>query len=93
MKKIPKPKESKEEKARRTLCEAIRDRLSEMRHCLKCLSLDKKMNEGDDSTIHGVIKGIYDMESIFWDILFDDASAAEILECRIGCLRTRIFPI
>ena len=64
MKKKPERKESKEEKDRRALYEAIGGRLEEMPHCLKCLSLDRKMDEGDEGTIYGVIKGIHDMENI-----------------------------
>ena len=75
MKKKQKPKQTKDEKARRALYDAIKDRLSEMRECLKCLYLDRKMNELDEGTIHGVIKGIHDMEYIFWGILGDDESA------------------
>jgi len=88
-----KPKRSKDEKGRRVLCDAIEDRLSEMRHCLKTLYLDRKMNEGDEGTIHGVIKGIHGMEYIFRSFLVDDESAGEILEMRMGFLKTRIFPL
>jgi hypothetical protein len=88
----PKPKESKE-KERRALYDAIKGRLSEMRGCLKSYYMDPKIGEVEEDIIHGINKGIHDIEHIFFDLLLDDVPAKEILENSTKSLGTRIIPV
>lgn len=86
-------KESKDEKERRALFHAIRGRLEEMRYCLKLQYSDRKINELDEDITHGLNKGLYDIDGIFFDLLMDETPAKEILENSPKRLGTRILPV
>ncbi len=92
MERKPNSKKLKEEKERRALYDAIEGRLSEMHDCLKSRYIQAKSGS-EESVIHGVNKGIHDIESIFWDVLINDDPAGEILKCRRKEIGTRICPV
>lgn len=88
-----KSQKSKEEKARRILYDAIRERLLEMRICLKTRYMNPKTDEIEEDILHGINKGLHDIEHIFFDILLDGTPAHEILENSVKRLGTRIIPV
>lgn len=93
MKEKPGLKESKEEKERRALYNAIQGRLGEMRHCLKLRYMDQKADEIEEDIIHGINKGLHDIEHIFSGMLLDVKPTKEILEDSPKQLGTRILPV
>jgi len=76
---MKKRKESKEEKERRALFNQIKAKLLLMRAYLRISLINyPEVTESDENTLFELIKGLREMERIFFDLLLEGMSGKEI---------------
>lgn len=72
----------KSKKKERVLYNRVKSKLSLMRFQLKIKFMDPKIDESEEDTIFTLVKGLHEMENVFFDLLLDRKSAKEIQEER-----------